>query len=94
MEHHPVLQVTALFAVLEQHQCRDAEHGHDVLQDHVHRQAEHLPVKKPSENVRDDRQGENREQVFGFQAEKRDSRPEIAVRRFTSSDIAPFPFLR
>jgi hypothetical protein len=38
-------------------------------------------MKEPSENVRDDRQGQNREQIFGFEAEEGDSRAEIAVNR-------------
>src|SRR5579863_4545603 len=98
MKHHPVLEVTALLAVLEQHERGNTQHGHDVLQDHVHRQSKHLSMKKPSENVRDDRQGEDRKQVFGFESEKCDSCPEIAVRRcnfkrhlFISYGIPPVP---
>ena len=44
--------------------------GTTYCEDHVHRQSKHLAMKKPSENVRDDRERENRKQVFGFETEE------------------------
>src|SRR5437667_10819420 len=82
MKQQPVMEVSALLGILEQHQRGNAQHGHHVLQDHVHTQAEHLSVQKPSENVRTDRQSKNREQLFSFEAKKRDACPEVSIYRY------------
>src|SRR5215469_3212723 len=81
VEHHPVLQVAALLAVLKQHQRGDAEGWHNVLKNHVHRQAKHVAMEKTSENVRKNGQSENGEQVFSFETPEGDSRAEIPIYR-------------
>src|SRR5215469_1784861 len=51
MEQHPVEQVAALFPVLEEHECRNTQNRYQVLQHHVHREAEHLAVQEPAADV-------------------------------------------
>src|SRR5271166_5605738 len=81
MEHHPVQQVPTLFAVLEEHQRRHAQDRHQVLQHHVHWQAEHLSVQEPAADVHHDRHRENGEQVFSFESEEGDSGSQVPVYR-------------
>jgi hypothetical protein len=76
---HPIEEIPPLLAVLEKHEAGNAQYRDEVLNDHVHRQAEHLPVQEASQHVRDNRQGENREEVLGFETEKGDSRSEVAL---------------
>src|ERR1019366_2274326 len=51
VEQHPVQQIPTLLAVLEEHQSRHTQDGHQVLQHHIHRQAEHLAVQEPAADV-------------------------------------------
>src|SRR5579863_4148291 len=81
VEHHPVLKVATLFAVLEQHEGRNAQGRNDILKHHVHGQPEHLAIEKPAQNVCDDREGQDGEQVFRFQPEEGDASSKIAVHR-------------
>ena len=54
---HPIEEIPSLLAVLEKHEAGNAQYRDEVLNDHVHRQAKHLPVQKASQHVRDNRQG-------------------------------------
>jgi hypothetical protein len=74
MEHQPIEQIPSLFPVLEQHQGEDAQQWDQVLHDHVHRQAKHLPFQEPAEYVRDHGQRQDGNQVLGLESEKRYSR--------------------
>src|SRR5512146_945280 len=94
MELDPIEEIPALFAVLEQHQAGNTQHRDEVLNHHVHGQAEHLAVKEAAENIRYNGQSEDREQVFGFKAQKRHPRPQVSLngrhikRHRCSSEIA------
>src|SRR5208337_2935278 len=81
MEHHPVQQVPTLFAVLEEHQRRHAQDRHQVLQHHVHWQAEHLAVQEPAAYVHHDRHCENGEQVLSFESEEGNPGSQVPVYR-------------
>src|SRR5438132_3683545 len=39
-----VFQIATGFSVFEQHEERDAQHWHDILQKHVHRYPEHVTI--------------------------------------------------
>jgi len=81
VEQHPVQQVTALFAVLEEHQRRHTHDGHEILEHHVHGQAEHLTVQKPAEDVHHDCDCQDGEEVFRFEPKECDPGPQVSVDR-------------
>src|SRR5208283_1644129 len=81
VEQHPVQQITTLLAVLEEHQRRHAQDRHQVLQHHVHRQAEHLAVQEPAADVHHDRHREDGEQVLSFESEEGDPGSQVPVYR-------------
>ena len=76
-----VIQVGSVLAVLEEHQSRHTQDGHQVLQHHIHRQAEHLAVQEPAADVHHDRHREDGEQVFCFEPEEGDSGSQVPVYR-------------
>src|SRR5205807_4597652 len=79
VELDPIEEVPALLAVLEEHQAGNAERRNQILDHHVHREAEHHAVQEASEDVRDHGHGEDREQVLGLQAQESDSRPQVSL---------------
>src|SRR5438270_14054551 len=81
VEHHPIQEISTLFAVLEQHQSRHAHNRDDVLQHHIHGQPEHLPIQEPPEDVHHHGHCQDREQVLCFEPGKSHPRPEISVDR-------------
>src|SRR5262245_41735914 len=64
-------QVPARLAVLEQDQKWHRQHGHHVLEKHIHRNAKHLALEESAEDVGERRQAEHHEQVLKLQAQKR-----------------------
>src|SRR5208337_2156841 len=81
MKQHPVEQIPPLLAVLEEHQRRHAQDRYQVLQHHVHWQAEHLPVQEPATDVHHNRDREDGKQVLGFESEEGDSGSQVSIDR-------------
>src|SRR5208337_1083996 len=81
MKQHPVEQIPPLLAVLEEHQRRHAQDRHQILQHHVHWQAEHLAVQEPAADVHHNRHCEDGKQVFSFESEEGDSGSQVPVYR-------------
>src|ERR1700730_4421922 len=89
VKHHPIQEISTLFAVLEQHQRRYAHNRNDVLQHHVHGQTEHLPIKESPEDIHHDGHCQDREHILCFEPGESYPRPEISVdwRNVQSHDL-------